>query len=112
LAEVLADDLERVAELGRWERVAEFVSWEGARELRFRHDLIRDVSYRAISARRRRELHDRVGTVLERRGSDPSLLSLHFLDARRYEQAWAYAREAGDRARAQHANVVAAELYE
>ena len=112
LADVLAVELEDVASLPRWERLAEFVFWESPDELRFRHDLVREVLYEAMSTRRRRDLHDRVGKVLERRGSDSSLLSLHFLEAQRYERAWVYARKAGERARLQHANVAAAELYE
>jgi len=112
LTEVLGGDPADVSERTRWERLAEFVAWTGGDELRFVHDLFRAVAYEGMSFRRRREVHARAGDALERRGSEPALLSLHFFEAGRYDQAWEYATTAGDRARAQFANVVAAELYE
>jgi class 3 adenylate cyclase/tetratricopeptide (TPR) repeat protein len=112
LAEVVAAELAGVDELDRWERVSEFVMWEGAGELRFVHDLFRAVAYEGLSYRRRRDIHARVGAALQRRGADPALLSLHFLRAEDFERAWLYSVEAGTRAKADHANIVAAELFE
>ncbi|HEX7254836.1 MAG TPA: tetratricopeptide repeat protein [Gaiellaceae bacterium] len=117
LEEVLADELPDAAELATWDRLSEFVVWEGAETIAFRHGLIRATAYAGLSYRRRRAIHGRVGDTLEAqlngRGNElAALLSLHFLEAERYESAWRYAVAAGDRARAQSANVVAGELYE
>ena len=112
LAEVVAGELAGIDELDRWERLAEFVAWEGAGELRFVHDLFRAVAYEGLSYRRRRDVHARVGTALQRRGADPALLSLHFFSAEDYGRAWLYSVEAGRQAQAEHANIVSAELFE
>ena len=61
-----ADELEDVGDLDRWRRLGEFVAWEGTNTLRFRHDLFRTVAYEGLSFRRRREIHGRLATVLER----------------------------------------------
>jgi class 3 adenylate cyclase/tetratricopeptide (TPR) repeat protein len=111
LEEVLQGELDDVDDHARWERLREFVAWEGARELGFVHDLLRTVAYEGMSFRRRGLVHGRVGDALERRGAEPALLSLHFLEGGRYSQAWEYATAAAGRARAEYANVVAAELY-
>ena len=117
LADVLADELEDVGDLDRWRRLGEFVAWEGTNELRFRHDLFRTVAYEGLSFRRRREIHGRVGTVLEARAEQGSvelapLLSLHFLHAEDYERAWRYSVAVGELAQHQFANVDAAELFQ
>jgi tetratricopeptide (TPR) repeat protein len=112
LAEVVADELAGIDELDRWERLAEFVAWEGAGELRFVHDLFRAVAYEGLSYRRRRDVHARVGAALQGRGADPALLSLHFFSAEDYGRAWLYSVEAGRQAQAEHANIVAADLFE
>jgi class 3 adenylate cyclase/tetratricopeptide (TPR) repeat protein len=112
LSEVVAEELAGVNELDRWERLSEFVMWEGAGELRFVHDLFRAVAYEGLSYRRRRDIHERVGAALQRRGADPALLSLHFFRAEDYARSWIYSVEAGTRAKADHANIVAAELFE
>jgi class 3 adenylate cyclase/Tfp pilus assembly protein PilF len=111
LEDVLDGELEGVGDHARWERLAEFIVWESASGLRFAHDLFRAVAYEGLSFRRRREMHARVGDALARREADPALLSLHFLEADRYQEAWDYATTAADKARAGFANVVAAELY-
>ena len=65
---------------------------------------------------RRREIHARVGDAIERRAAGRAgaadVLSLHFLEAGRYDKAWAYAVAAGDDARSKYANVDAATFYE
>jgi len=117
LADVLADELADVGDLDRWRRLGEFVAWEGTNELRFRHDLFRTVAYEGLSFRRRREIHGRVGTVLEQRAEQgrvelAPLLSLHFLHAEDYERAWRYSRAVGELAQRRSANVDAAELFQ
>jgi class 3 adenylate cyclase/tetratricopeptide (TPR) repeat protein len=117
LEEVLADEVDGVAELERWRRLGEFVSWDGPTRLSFKHDLFRTTAYEGLSLRRRRDLHGRLGTVLERRAGEAAdesaaLLSLHFLEAGDFEKAWRYGVLAGHRAKQTLANVVAAELFE
>jgi tetratricopeptide (TPR) repeat protein len=61
---------------------------------------------------RRRDLHGRLAEVLEGRQADPELLSLHYLRAERWPEAWRNSVEAGRRAWKKHANVEAAQFYE
>jgi class 3 adenylate cyclase/tetratricopeptide (TPR) repeat protein len=102
-----------------WDRVAEFVERDphvpGA--FRFRHALIRDAAYEGLSYKRRRELHGRVAEVIEQNQGDrpeeaAELLSLHYLNAGRWEEAWRYSGLAADLARQVYANVDAARFYE
>ena len=83
----------------------------------FRHDLMRATAYEGLSFRRRREIHGRVGQVLELRAGEradeeAALLSLHFAQAGDHERGWRYAVTAGRRAKEGFANIVAAELFE
>jgi tetratricopeptide (TPR) repeat protein len=69
----------------------------------FKHALTRDVVYDSILARRRKELHEAVGTAIEEgSGEDPAtphgVLCEHFLASENYEKAAKYARLAGRRA--------------
>jgi adenylate cyclase len=93
------------------------VSWDGPTRLSFNHDLFRTTAYHGLSLGRRRDLHGRVGTTLERRSGEAAdetaaLLSLHFLEAGVYDKAWRYGVLAGHRAKQTFANIVAAELFE
>ena len=97
-----------------WARLGEFVrsysnGWS------FTHKLMRDAAYEGLSFRRRRELHARAASGIERRSSTldeaAALLSLHWLNAERYEEAWRSARIAGDRASSLWANSDAATFY-
>ena len=119
IAEVLEDDAEVGAASEAWERLGEFVERDpdvpGA--FRFRHALIRDAAYEGLSYKRRRELHGRVAEVIERRqGERPEeaaeLLSLHYFNAERWNEAWTHSRAAGDQAREVYANADAARFYE
>jgi tetratricopeptide (TPR) repeat protein len=114
-AEIVGDAPVDAGDLERWHRLGEFLRWESSETLAFRHDLFRTVAYAGLSFRRRRQIHRSVAAALERRaageGEDAGLLSLHFLEGERYEDAWRYAVLAADRARERYANVVAAELY-
>jgi class 3 adenylate cyclase/tetratricopeptide (TPR) repeat protein len=117
LAAALGDELEDVGELSRWGRLGEFVVWESAGTLRFLHDLFRAVAYEGLSFKRRREMHARLGRLLEGRAGDSAdeladLLSLHFHRAGEPRKAWHYSVAAGERARERAANVDSAELYQ
>jgi class 3 adenylate cyclase/tetratricopeptide (TPR) repeat protein len=117
LAEILGDEIEDVRDPERWRRLGELVERADDDLLRFRHDLVRATAYEGLSFRRRREIHRRVASAIERRAGDDvdavaSLLSLHFFEAGDHEQAWRYSVLAGDAAQERLANVVASELYE
>jgi predicted ATPase/class 3 adenylate cyclase len=118
IADVLDGDTAASAGSEAWERLTEFIERDPyvAGGFRFRHALIRDAAYEGLPFRRRRELHARVGEVLELRHADSveevaELLSLHFSLALDAERTWRYSLLAGDRARAKFANVEAAEFY-
>ena len=93
-----------------------FVRPDGPGRLRFRHALIRDAAYDGLPYRRRRELHDLVGTTLLARMADPAStpepLAMHFFHAGRSSDAWTYCRLAGDRARQLYAQVEAVRFLE
>lgn len=96
--------------------LARFIALEGERRFRFRHATLHQVAYEGLSYRRRRELHERAGEVIERlAGDDPAavaeFLAMHYSEARRYEQAWTYSVIAGDRAMDRYANVDAIAQY-
>ena len=83
----------------------------------FRHALLRDGAYDGLTYRLRRELHGRVADfLLSAAGDDPEewahSLSLHYLSAQRFEEAWRYSLVAAEKARSVYANVEAAEFYE
>jgi class 3 adenylate cyclase/tetratricopeptide (TPR) repeat protein len=99
-----------------WSRLDEFVVLQERDSFRFRHMLARDAAYEGLPYRRRRELHEQVGTIIEGRTADPEdqaeLLSLHFFHAQDFERAWRYSRVAGERAQGIYANADAATFYE
>ena len=116
LGEVLAADRQERPTEAHWRRLQGIVVRDPGGTRRFLHALIRDAAYERLAYRRRRELHARVGEAILRRfgaASDEqaALLSLHFLNAGRFDAAWRYSRLAGDHARGAYANVEAAELY-
>jgi len=116
IADVLEGETDVAAASEAWERLGEFVEMDPhvPGGFRFRHALIRDAAYEGLSFRRRRDLHSRVGDVIERwQGEDAAeLLSLHFLRAERWPEAWHYSVEAGIRAWEKYANVEAAQFFE
>jgi DNA-binding CsgD family transcriptional regulator/tetratricopeptide (TPR) repeat protein len=86
---------------------------------RFAHALIRDVLSSQVVARRRRQLHARVGAVLDGLGDggddpavDPAALAYHFAAAESWEKAARYGLAAGDAARDRYATHSAARQYE
>jgi class 3 adenylate cyclase/tetratricopeptide (TPR) repeat protein len=101
---------------GIWQRLNDFIAAQGA-NLVFRHALLRDGAYDGLTYRLRRELHGRVADFLvSASGDDPDewahSLSLHYLNAQRFEEAWRYSLVAAEKARNVYANVEAAEFYE
>src|SRR2546423_1336021 len=83
--------------------VGDFLEFGPDGTVEFRHHIVRDVAYEGLSYRRRRELHLRAGTAIERLVGDDTEsvaepLSFHFYEGRDYQRAWRYARVAGDRA--------------
>jgi class 3 adenylate cyclase/tetratricopeptide (TPR) repeat protein len=119
IADVLEDDPLVAAGSEAWDRLREFVERDpdvpGA--FRFRHALIRDAAYEGLSYKRRRELHASVAEVIERQTEDRTdeaaeLLSLHYVSAGRWEEAWHYSLAAAKNAREIYANVDAARFYE
>ena len=98
--------------------LSEFIDFDPATSrCQFRHGLLRDTAYEMLAFRRRRELHGRVARMLESALDghpelEAELLSLHYLHARSYAEAWRFARLAGERARDKYANVDAATLFE
>ena len=97
-------------------RLEEFVRTDDEGRVWFRHNLVRDVAYEGLPFRVRRTLHERVGeSILTRVGDDVEeespLLSLHFHQAGRHQDAWRFSTMAGDRAKAMYANADAATLY-
>lgn len=114
--ETLAPLVPDVVDDSAWSRLDEFVAADGEDVYRFRNDLFRRVAYEALPFSRRREVHGRVGDVLERsmgaHGDEAvGLLSLHFHHAGRHSESWRYSVTAGDHARRVYANVEAAEFY-
>lgn len=116
LTEAFRDDIPALSEGDAWAGLDEFLSRQSAGDLRFRQTLFHDVAYSGMSFRVRRRLHGRIGRVLERETDKPEqlaeVLSLHFLLAGQYQEAWQYSRVAGRQACAMHANVAATRFYE
>ena len=98
-------------------RLGDFLSVDRKGWVQFRHALIRDAAYEGLPFRARQKLHAQVGdSILAAAGDTPEdqaeLLCVHYFNAGRWEEAWTYARIAGDRARELYANVEAARFYE
>ena len=116
LAEILEPDLPPPDEATMRE-LGDFLVADGPGRVRFRYAIMRDSAYEELPFRQRRELHGRAAAALERSlgddlASEAALVSLHCLQAQRYEEAWQYAGLAGERAGAVYANVEAAAFLE
>jgi class 3 adenylate cyclase/tetratricopeptide (TPR) repeat protein len=101
----------------RWARLADFLRRDGDGTVSFAHGLLRDSAYDGLPYRERRQLHARAGDLVRVRAGahvdeQAGLLSLHYVHARRFDEAWTYSLAAADRANAVYANVEAAEFYE
>jgi class 3 adenylate cyclase/tetratricopeptide (TPR) repeat protein len=100
-----------------WARLGEFAAPDEVGNLVFRHALLRDSAYDGLSYRLRRQLHASAGEAIRTGAGDNAeehaeLLSMHYLQAQEYGEAWKYSLVAAERARAVYANVDAAEFYE
>ncbi len=84
--------------------------------LRFRNELLREVAYEGLPFRRRRPLHEQVGSAIEHETDDPETLaetlSLHFFHAGNEAKAWRYSVVAGHRAVDKHAHGDAVDFFE
>ncbi|MGR0220771.1 adenylate/guanylate cyclase domain-containing protein [Agromyces sp. ZXT2-6] len=97
-------------------RLSGFVSVDSSGWVRFQHSLIRDVAYRGLPFKTRRELHAQVGDAISAASPDRTvgraeLLSVHYSEAHRWPEAWASSREAGAHAKEIYANLEAATFY-
>ncbi|HUR49130.1 MAG TPA: adenylate/guanylate cyclase domain-containing protein [Acidimicrobiales bacterium] len=97
----------------RWAGLAENA---GEGRMRFSSQVVHDVAYERLSFRKRRELHGRAAEAIEASANaedaPAELLSLHFLNAGRYDKCWTYSVSAGKRARQAYAGASAARLFE
>ncbi len=100
-----------------WNRIEEYLVREPAGRLSFERAVVRDCAYEGLAYRARREIHSRVGDAIresaDANGDEPvELLSLHYLRAERFEEAFTYARTAAVQAGEIFADHEAAEFYE
>lgn len=97
-------------------RFGEFVSVDSSGWVRFQHSLIRDVAYRGLPFKTRRELHAQVGDAIaaaspDRTAGRAELLSVHYSEAHRWPEAWNFSKQAGEHAKEIYANLEAATFY-
>lgn len=116
LNEFLAPDEIELDEATRKE-LTRFLEDDGETRIRFRHSVVHDVAYEGLSYRRRRQLHERAGDVIERlAGRDPEavaeFLADHYSVAGLWEKAWHYSRIAAEKASRAYANTEAAAHYQ
>ena len=100
LGEILADEIPDAGHPERWAYLGEFIVPADNDELAFRHDLVRATAYEGLSFRRRRDIHARSASPLERRlgtraDEEAALLSLHFHEAHQFERSWKLRRHRG-----------------
>jgi class 3 adenylate cyclase/tetratricopeptide (TPR) repeat protein len=98
-----------------WARLHDFFDEEPDGYLRFRRSLVRDAAYEGLPYKLRRRLHAAIAAQLVQEAHDAEeaagILSLHYVVAGEYREAWRYAAVAGKRAAAVFAHVEAARLY-
>jgi class 3 adenylate cyclase/tetratricopeptide (TPR) repeat protein len=100
-----------------WARLEDFVTFGESGDVVFGHALLRDGAYDGLSYRLRRQLHGNAADAIRLGAGDrpeehAELLSLHYLRAQRYADAWTYSLTAAERARSVYANIEAAEFFE
>ncbi|MCK5364257.1 MAG: adenylate cyclase, partial [Gammaproteobacteria bacterium] len=83
----------------------------------FKHALIQDAAYQSLLKRTRQRCHQRVAELLEEQFHEtvethPELVAHHYTEAGAAERAVPYWRSAGERARAQSANLEAIVYFE
>ena len=99
----------------RWERLDSLVRPVAPGMFRFGHDLFRQTIYEGVSFRRRRELHTRIGDLLETRvdiDEQAALLATHYHLAEAHGPAWKYLVAAGKHADVLFANVEAMTFFD
>ena len=78
-----------------WVRLGDFIRRNGKTGFAFDQALARDCAYEGLSFRLRRQLHARVADVIAASGGDldaqAEVLSLHYLHAEMYLEAWTFA---------------------
>ena len=94
-----------------------FMDRDGDTRLRFKHAVVHGVAYRGLPYRRRRELHERAGQVVEKMNArNPNIaaefLAYHYSEAGRHEKAWRYSTVAAAKAKQAFANAEAAAHFE
>ena len=106
---------EEAGEVPRWERLSSLVRPVAPGVFRFGHDLFRQTIYEGVSFRRRRELHNRIGELLETQidtEEQASMLATHYHLAEAHGPAWKYLVVAGEQADELYANTEAATFFE
>jgi class 3 adenylate cyclase/tetratricopeptide (TPR) repeat protein len=95
-------------------RLNRFIEAEEPGRYRFRHALIREAAYTGLPVRRRRELHGRAADHFAATAADlddrSDLLSIHYFQANRMNDAWTHSRTAAHRALQKYSYPEAAEL--
>ncbi len=102
-------------EESRWERLSSLLRPVAPGVFRFGHDLFRQTIYEGVSFRRRRELHIRIGELLETQvdtEEQAALLATHYHLAEAHGPAWKYLVKAGTQAVRLYANVEAATFFD
>lgn len=89
----------------------------GSARIVCRHPLLQEVVYRGLTRARRRALHGRIATAMERLAGDratdeAAVLARHARLGEIWDAALRHARAAGDRAASHHANREAVRFYE
>ncbi len=115
LVESVRDEVD--VDVDVWSRLGDLLHRETSGELSFRSTLTRDAAYEGLPYRRRRALHGRVGETIEAAaGASPEeetgILAFHYHEAQRWDKAWQFCRQAGDRAMGLYANVEATSFYD
>ncbi len=105
----------QAGEQSRWDRLSSLVRPVAPGVFRFGHDLFRQTIYEGVSFRRRRELHIRIGDLLESTvdtDEQAALLATHYHLAEAHGPAWNYLVKAGKQADLLYANVEAAMFFD
>ncbi|MCK4528987.1 tetratricopeptide repeat protein [candidate division WOR-3 bacterium] len=85
-------------------------------EYQFKHILIKDVAYKGLLKRKRREIHRKVAECMENIFKERiedyyEMLGHHYCYAEFFEKSYDYYKKAGDKAKELYENVIAIECY-
>lgn len=85
-------------------------------EYRFRHILIRDVAYKGLLQKKRKEIHRKIAGCIEDIFKEKiedyyELLAYHYYNAESFEKSYDYYKKAGDEAKERYSNNIAIECY-